>query len=190
LTFTLTMMCHAVQVYGGAVGVIVGPYARSSIQTGHSFSSCESTTCIDCNLNVSGTSITNSSALSNTSGDFPAILVLTRILNYRRFLPTMISDIVHRQLVRSVCKSYRRRVQNTARFTFAPQVYGGGVAFVVQPHVWSSNSFLPQSSTSAGDTAVSGLSAVVFNCSFFGSTALTRTIGARDPICDLVSSSV
>ena len=174
----LTMACHAVQVYGGAIGVIVGPYARSSIGTGQSIASCESTTCTDCSLNISGTSIKNSRAVSITSGDFPTILVLNRVFNYRRFLPTMISDVVHRQLFRGVCKIDRRRVQNTARLIFAPQVYGGGVAFVVQPYLRNSNVFSGQSIAKAGDTVVSGLSAVFFNCSFSGSTAMTRTIGA------------
>lgn len=176
--FALTMACHALQVYGGAIGVIVGPYAWSFIEKGDSLASCESTTCTDCSLNISGTSITNSRALSNNAGNFATILAFTCGLNYRRFLPIMISDVVHRQLERGVCKSDRRRVQNTARLTFAPQVYGGGVAFVVQPYVWSSNSFVSSSITKARDTVVSGLSAVFLNCSFSGSKALTRTIGA------------
>ena len=57
------------------------------------------------------------------------------------------------------------------------QVYGGGVAFVVHPYVWSSNSFDGASSTSSGDTVVSGLSAVFVDCNFSGSSATTRSIG-------------
>jgi hypothetical protein len=45
-------------------------------------------------------------------------------------------------------------------------VYGGGVAFAVYPHLWSSNTFFGGSSASAGDTNVSGLSAVFTNCHF------------------------
>jgi hypothetical protein len=175
--FALTMACHALQVYGGAIGVIVGPYSRSFLGSGQSFASCANTTCTNCSVRISGTSITNSRALSNTSGNL-AILVLAFALNYRQFLSKLISDAVDRQLLWGVCKSDRRRVQHTARLTFGSQVYGGSVAFVVQPYVWSSNSFIEKSSTSAGDTVVSGLSAVFLNCSFSGSTALTRTIGA------------
>jgi hypothetical protein len=173
------MACQALQVYGGAIGVIIGPNAWSFTGEGRSIASCESTSCTNCSLNISGTSITNSRAISNTSGNFSAILVLTCVLNYRQFLRTMIFDVVHRQLFRGVCKSDRRHLQNTARLTFAPQVYGGGVAFVVQPQVWSSN--IQGKSTNGyhlSDTVVSGLSAVFFKCSFSGSTALTRTIGA------------
>ena len=191
--FALAKACHALQVYGGAIGVIVGPYAWSFIEKGDSLASCESTTCTDCSLNISGTSITNSRALSNNAGNFATILAFTCGLNFRRFLPIMISDVVHRQLERGVCKSDCRRVQNTARLTFAPQVYGGGVAFVVQPYVWSylsSNPYIRPSITEAGDTVVSGISAVFFNCSFSGSTALTRTIGALDSVFVVFSSSV
>ena len=114
------MACNALQVYGGAISVIVGPYAWSFIGTGgQSEASCANTTCTNCSVRISGTSITKSRALSSTSGIFATILVLNRALNYRRFLPTMISDVVHRQLVRGFCKSDRRRVQHTARLTFA-----------------------------------------------------------------------
>jgi hypothetical protein len=65
----------------------------------------------------------------------------------------------------------------TARLTASPQVYGGGVSFVVYPFVWSSNIFGGASSTSAGDTVASGLSAVFVDCNFSGSLASTRTIG-------------
>ena len=177
LMFVRIIVHHAVQVYGGAIGVIVGPYAWSMALTGSSSASCADTACANCSVHISGTSITNSRALSYTLGNFAANFVLT-CANYRRFSPTMISDAVHRQLLRGVCKSDGRRVQHTARLTCAPQVYGGGVAFVVQPHVWSSNIRSGTSSASAEDTVVSGLSAVFFNCSFFGSTALTQTTGA------------
>jgi hypothetical protein len=94
--FALTMACHAVQVYGGAIGVIVGPYAWSFIEKGGSFASCGSTTCTDCSLNISGTSITNSRALSNNAGNFATNLAFTCGLNYRRLFPSMIFDVAHR----------------------------------------------------------------------------------------------
>jgi hypothetical protein len=62
-----------------------------------------------------------------------------------------------------------------SQLTAAHQVYGGGVSFVVHPHLWSSNSFNAQSSASAGDTIVSELSAVFINCRFVGCHAASRT---------------
>jgi hypothetical protein len=62
-----------------------------------------------------------------------------------------------------------------SQLTAAPQVYGGGVSFVVHPHVWSSNSFNAQSSASAGDTIVSELSSVFKNCRFVGCSASSST---------------
>jgi hypothetical protein len=68
-------------------------------------------------------------------------------------------------------------MHNTLRFTAALQVYGGAVAFVIHPYVWSFSSFNGGSATSAGNTIVSGLSAVFTDCNFSGSKASTRTIG-------------
>jgi hypothetical protein len=55
-------------------------------------------------------------------------------------------------------------------------VYGGGVSFVVSPHVWSSSAFRGESSTSAGSAIVAGLSAVFFDCNFSGSAVSTHSI--------------
>jgi hypothetical protein len=55
-------------------------------------------------------------------------------------------------------------------------VYGGGVAFVVHPYVWSSSSFRGGSSASAGSTIVTGLSAVFLDCNFSGASVSTLTI--------------
>jgi hypothetical protein len=66
---------------------------------------------------------------------------------------------------------------NTLRFTAALQVYGGAVAFIIHPYVWSFSSFNGGSATSAGNTIVSGLSAVFTDCIFSGNKASTRTIG-------------
>ncbi len=109
--FALTMACHALQVYGGAIGVVVGPYAWSLIATGPSSASCANTSCTNCSVHIIGTSITDSRAISNTSGNFAAIFVLICVHKCRQFLSKMISDVVDRQLVRGVCKSDRRRVQ-------------------------------------------------------------------------------
>jgi hypothetical protein len=59
-------------------------------------------------------------------------------------------------------------VHYTLRLTAVLQVYGGGVSFVVHPYVWSSNFFRGKSSTSAGSTNVTGLSAVIRDCNFSG----------------------
>ncbi len=69
-------------------------------------------------------------------------------------------------------------VQYTLRLTAVLQVYGGGVAFVIHPYVWSSSSFNGGSSASAGRTIVTGLSAVFIDCNFSGGTVSTRTISA------------
>ena len=56
------------------------------------------------------------------------------------------------------------------------QVYGGGVAFVVHPYVWSSSLSRGGSSASAGSTIVKVLSAVFLDCNFSGATVSTLTI--------------
>jgi hypothetical protein len=56
------------------------------------------------------------------------------------------------------------------------QVYGGGVAFVVHPYVWSSSSSRGGSSASAGSTIVKGLSAIFHDCNFSGASVSTLTI--------------
>jgi hypothetical protein len=62
------------------------------------------------------------------------------------------------------------------RLTAAAQVYGGSVAFIVHPYVWSSNSFDGVSSSSAGSTIVAGFAAVFLDCNFSGSVVSTRSI--------------
>jgi hypothetical protein len=59
----------------------------------------------------------------------------------------------------------------TSRLTAVAQVYGGGVSFVVHPHLWSVNSFDGSSSAFARDTIVSGLSAVFSKCNFTSCSA-------------------
>ena len=50
------------------------------------------------------------------------------------------------------------------------------MSFVVHPHLWSSNSFDGKSSAFAGDTVVTGLSAVFTRCQFVDCSASSRTI--------------
>ena len=73
-------------------------------------------------------------------------------------------------------------VQYALRLTAVLQVYGGGVSFVVSPRVWSSSAFRGGSSTSAGSTTVTGLSAVFLDCNFSGSGVSTHSISGR-PSC-------
>jgi hypothetical protein len=55
-------------VYGGAISVMVGPHVWSFIGTGSSNASCGDTICKNCRVFISGTSISNSRAVSNSSG--------------------------------------------------------------------------------------------------------------------------
>jgi hypothetical protein len=64
-----SVFCCALQVYGGAISMNVGPYVMSSIGSGNSSASCGETACSNCSFFVSGTSIMSSLALSRTSGD-------------------------------------------------------------------------------------------------------------------------
>jgi hypothetical protein len=57
------------QVYGGAISVVIGPYLWSFIGTGDSVAECDRTTCDDCSVLMSGISIRNSRAFSNSSGN-------------------------------------------------------------------------------------------------------------------------
>ncbi len=82
ITIANTMVLYPFQVYGGAISVMVGPYLRSSIQIGQSSSTCGDTICINCSINVTGTSISNSEALSSTSGNFAATCVILHSFGY------------------------------------------------------------------------------------------------------------
>jgi hypothetical protein len=62
------MVCHFFQVYGGAVSVMIGAYTWSSIGTGVSSALSANTICNRCSVLVSDTLITNSIALTSTSG--------------------------------------------------------------------------------------------------------------------------
>ena len=79
---TNTMVLYPFQVYGGAISVMVGPYVRSSIQIGQSSSTCGDTICRNCSINVTGTSISNSEALSSTSGNFATTCVILHSFGY------------------------------------------------------------------------------------------------------------
>lgn len=57
------------QVYGGAISVVVGPYLWSFIGAGDSVAECDNTTCADCSVLMSGISIRNSRAFSNSIGN-------------------------------------------------------------------------------------------------------------------------
>ena len=72
IRITNSIVLYFSQVYGGAISVMVGSYVRSSIQIGDSNSTCGDTICLNCSINVTGTSISNSEALSSTSGNFAA----------------------------------------------------------------------------------------------------------------------
>ncbi len=50
------------------------------------------------------------------------------------------------------------------------------MSFVVHPYVWSSNSFNGESSTSAGSSTVTRLSAVFLDCDFSGNSVSTHSI--------------
>jgi hypothetical protein len=68
-------------------------------------------------------------------------------------------------------------LQRALRLIAAPQVYGGGVSFVIHPYLWSESSFFGLSTASAGSTIVSGLSALFSDCVFANSSARTRSGG-------------
>ncbi len=61
------------------------------------------------------------------------------------------------------------------RFTLVIQVYGGGMSLVIGAYIWTSSSFYGFSTSSAGATIVSGLSALLSNCRIDGSSASTST---------------
>jgi len=65
---------------------------------------------------------------------------------------------------------------NARLLTMVAQVYGGSMSFVVGANLWSNGPRF-DSSCSAGDTVVSGLSMVFDNNRISGSQAVTMTIG-------------
>jgi hypothetical protein len=77
-------------------------------------------------------------------------------------------------------RAYLCDLNHKRPLTAVPQVYGGGVSFVVHPYLWSSNSFDGNSSASAGDTSVSGLSAIFSNCHFIGCSVSSRSISGMN----------
>ena len=68
---TLWLMI-AVQAFGGAISVMIGPYVRSEIGTGDSTATSGDTECSNCRVIVTDISIRNSSALSQTTGELLA----------------------------------------------------------------------------------------------------------------------
>ncbi len=59
------------QVYGGAISAMIGPYVRSFIGIGDANASCGDTICDNCVVFMFGISIINSLASSNTIGNMP-----------------------------------------------------------------------------------------------------------------------
>jgi hypothetical protein len=57
------------QVYGGAISLKVGSYARSQIGTGDSDATCEETVCDSCSVSISHVMVKGSSAVSEAIGD-------------------------------------------------------------------------------------------------------------------------
>jgi hypothetical protein len=55
------------------------------------------------------------------------------------------------------------------------QVCGGSISFIIGANLWSSNAINGESRASAGVTNVSGLLAILKNCSVSGSRATTST---------------
>jgi hypothetical protein len=68
----IVAVCHASQVYGGAISAMVGPFVRSFMGYGSSSALCGTVICDKCGLLIDGVSIQNSLALSSTSGTLPA----------------------------------------------------------------------------------------------------------------------
>jgi hypothetical protein len=73
--------CHASQVYGGAISVMVGPFVRSFMGYGNSSASCGTVICDKCGLLIDGATTQNSSALSDTSGTLPASSLFASVVN-------------------------------------------------------------------------------------------------------------
>ena len=57
------------QVYGGAISMKIGAYARSQIGTGDSDATCEATVCDNCSVSLSHVIVAGSSAVSEAAGD-------------------------------------------------------------------------------------------------------------------------
>jgi hypothetical protein len=64
------------QVYGGAVSVKIGAYARSQIGTGDSNATCEETICEGCLVSLSRVTVADSGAVSEAAGDELSLLEL------------------------------------------------------------------------------------------------------------------
>jgi hypothetical protein len=64
----------AIQVYGGAISVIIGAYVWSEIGSGRSNATSGDTYCSDCGVLMSGISIINSDVKSITSGGVCSLL--------------------------------------------------------------------------------------------------------------------
>ena len=56
-------------MYGGAISVKVGAYARSQMGTGDSDATCEETICDDCSVSLSHIVVADSCAVSEVVGD-------------------------------------------------------------------------------------------------------------------------
>jgi hypothetical protein len=77
--------CHASQVYGGAINVMVGPYVRSFMGYGNSSASCGTVICDKCGFLIDGASIQNSLALSSISGTLAAPSLFACVLSLQKY---------------------------------------------------------------------------------------------------------
>jgi hypothetical protein len=181
-----TSVCNVSQVYGGAISVMVGPHVWSFVGFGDSSASSGDTSCDNCSVVVTGTSITSSRASSQSSGNADAAPTVVFFSSgacekiYDLLCQCMLPSSALMPCAGDSNGAFVRAdfcgMRNSMCLTAEPQVYGGGVAFIVHPYVWSSSSFFGSSSSSAGSTIVSRLSANFSNCSFSGCAAWTRTI--------------
>ncbi len=156
--------------------MMVGPQLWSAA-VGQTSTSCRDTICINCSVSMLSTSITNSLAQSQTSGKnmLPPSSISACFWRVPHMTHASFCNVMHRRFTWSVCKIISLYMQNTLPLTSGPQVYGGGVTFVVQPYLWSSSSSYGDASTSAGDTIASGLLAVFIDCNFSGSRSSSHT---------------
>jgi hypothetical protein len=77
-----------VQVFGGAVSMLIGSNSRSQIGTGDSISTSGDTHLSDCHLNVTNVTISQSAALSIASGN-----LMTSRLVFLLYLRFAFSDV-------------------------------------------------------------------------------------------------
>jgi hypothetical protein len=168
------------QVYGGAISLIIGSYSWCQIGPGWCIAQAVDTYCIDCAASLSEVVIFNSTARSNTWSTqkivCPSVVVYQHnaaCLLFCNFWSLSSDGASHGAFVRALLHA----IEFVRLSMMMLQVYGGALSFSIGAYIWSTGYFFGGSSISAGATVVSGIVLTFRNNRISNCLAESNTIG-------------